>query len=395
MAIHLQPVESLVAVGLFVAALAGCGPASDPPASGGAAQDVVSSNGSAGCGVTDPTLSELAEPRDISVGTAYRSAFAEGDRCYRDVALAEFDSLTTEIGTMMNTVQPAPGVFDYEEADAVADFATQHGKDFQLHALIWDPLDQPQWNIVAPSIRALSPDVRHHFMTDSVTAIMERYAGRASTVTVVNEAFDQMGALQPNTWWETTRSDRYIFDAFRAARHADPTAALYYNDHSAETLSDKSNAVYDLVKRLREATVDVLIDGAYTPKPLIDGVGFQGHMLGGKDQQPNISDIETNIQRFADLGVAIRFTELDVRIPVLDGAATVADLDRQRLVYNMMTQVCLNQPACTGLTLWGFTDKRSWITDYPDSFSGYGAATPLDAAYHRKPAWTGIADALR
>lgn len=395
MAIHLQPVESLVAVGLFVAALAGCGPASDPPASGGAAQDVVSSNGSAGCGVTDPTLSELAEPRDISVGTAYRSAFAEGDRCYRDVALAEFDSLTTEIGTMMNTVQPAPGVFDYEEADAVADFATQHGKDFQLHALIWDPLDQPQWNIVAPSIRALSPDVRHHFMTDSVTAIMERYAGRASTVTVVNEAFDQMGALQPNTWWETTRSDRYIFDAFRAARLADPTAALYYNDHSAETLSDKSNAVYDLVKRLREATVDVLIDGAYTPKPLIDGVGFQGHMLGGKDQQPNISDIETNIQRFADLGVAIRFTELDVRIPVLDGAATVADLDRQRLVYNMMTQVCLNQPACTGLTLWGFTDKRSWITDYPDSFSGYGAATPLDAAYHRKPAWTGIADALR
>ena len=395
MAIHLQPVESLVAVGLFVAALAGCGPASDPPASGGAAQDVVSSNGSAGCGVTDPTLSELAEPRDISVGTAYRSAFAEGDRCYRDVALAEFDSLTTEIGTMMNTVQPAPGVFDYEEADAVADFATQHGKDFQLHALIWDPLDQPQWNIVAPSIRALSPGVRHHFMTDSVTAIMERYAGRASTVTVVNEAFDQMGALQPNTWWETTRSDRYIFDAFRAARLADPTAALYYNDHSAETLSDKSNAVYDLVKRLREATVDVLIDGAYTPKPLIDGVGFQGHMLGGKDQQPNISDIETNIQRFADLGVAIRFTELDVRIPVLDGAATVADLDRQRLVYNMMTQVCLNQPACTGLTLWGFTDKRSWITDYPDSFSGYGAATPLDAAYHRKPAWTGIADALR
>lgn len=63
-------------------------------------------------GVTGPTLAELAEPRDISMGAAYRSTFAEGDRCYRDVALAEFDSVTTEIGTMMNTVQPAPGVFD-------------------------------------------------------------------------------------------------------------------------------------------------------------------------------------------------------------------------------------------------------------------------------------------
>lgn len=99
--------------------------------------------------------------------------------------------------------------------------------------------------------------------------------------------------------------------------------------------------------------------------------------------------------RFADLGVAIRFTELDIRTPVLDGAATVADLDRQRLVYNMMTQVCLNQPRCTGLTVWGFTDKHSWITDYPDSFSGYGAATPLAGDYGRKPAWIGIADALK
>lgn len=86
--------------------------------------------------------------------------------------------------------------------------------------------------------------------------------------------------------------------------------------------------------------------------------------------------------------------ELDVRIPVLNGVATVADLDRQRLVYNMMTQVCLNQPRCTGLTLWGFTDKRSWITDYPASFSGYGAAIPFTEDYRGKPAWIGIADAL-
>ncbi|MDF2823738.1 MAG: glycoside hydrolase [Mycobacterium sp.] len=393
--IHLRPVAGLVAVGLLVVALTGCGPASNPTDSGTAAQELAGSSRLAECEVTDPTLSELAELRDISIGTAYRSAFAEGDRCYRDVALAEFDSLTTEIGTMMNTVQPAPGIFDFEEADAVADLATQHGKDFQLHALIWDPLDQPQWSIVPSAIRAMPPDARHQLMTDSVTTIMKRYAGRAGTVTVVNEAFDQMGHLQPNTWWETTRSDRYVFDAFRAARLADPTAALYYNDHSTETLSDKSTAIYDLVKRLRNTTVDVLIDGTRTPKPLIDGVGLQGHMLGGKDQQPNISDIETNMQRFADLGLAIRFTELDIRIPVLNGAATVADLDRQRLVYNMMTQVCLNQPACTGLTLWGFTDKRSWITDYPDSFSGYGAATPLDADYRRKPAWAGIADALK
>ena len=125
--------------------------------------------------------------------------------------------------------------------------------------------------------------------------------------------------------------------------------------------------------RLHDTTVEVVDDGKAVTKPLIDGTGFQGHMLGGSDQQPSISDIETNVQRFADLGIDVRFTELDIRIPVPNGVATVTDLDRQRLVYNMMTQVCLNQPRCTGLTVWGFTDKRSWITDYPDSFSGYGA----------------------
>jgi endo-1,4-beta-xylanase len=180
-------------------------------------------------------------------------------------------------------------------------------------------------------------------------------------------------------WWDTTHGDQYVFDAFRAARLADPHALLFYNDHSAETHSDKSNAIYDLVKRLRDTTVDVIVDG---------------HMLGGKDQQPLTEDMAANLQRFADLGVTIRFTELDVRIPVVNGVAEPSDLDRQREVYKTMTELCLHQPRCSGITLWGFTDKRSWITDYPDTFSGYGAATPTTATYARKPAWDGIVDAL-
>ena len=142
----------------------------------------------------------LAQSRGKLFGTAYRSTFAIGDLCYREVALAEFDSLATEIGTMMNTIQPVPGAFDFREADAVADLAEQAHKDFQIHALIWDPLDQPQWNIVPPAIRAMLPDQRHQFMLDSVTTIMQRYAGLASTVTVVNEAFDQMGPVARSTF---------------------------------------------------------------------------------------------------------------------------------------------------------------------------------------------------
>lgn len=346
------------------------------------------------CGILDPPLTELATARGKVFGTAYRSTFVIDDSCYERVAVTEFGSLTTEIGTMMNTIQPRPGVFNFHEADAVAALAQRTNRDFQIHSLIWDPLDQPQWHIVPQPIKQLPATARHQLMMDSITTIMGRYAGISSTVTVVNEAFDQMGNLQPNTWWDTTHSDQYIFDAYRAARQADPTALLYYNDHSAETHSDKSNAIYDLVKRLRQSTVDVIIDGQLTAKPLIDGIGFQGHMLGGKDQQPLTADIASNMQRFADLGLVIRFTELDVRIPVINGVANSEDLQRQQQVYTTMTELCLNQSRCSGITLWGFTDKRSWITDYPESFSGYGAATPMTAQYTRKSAWEGIIAAL-
>lgn len=53
------------------------------------------------------SLADLAAARAKVFGTAYRSTFAVNDPCYREVATAEFGSLTTEIGTMMNTILTA------------------------------------------------------------------------------------------------------------------------------------------------------------------------------------------------------------------------------------------------------------------------------------------------
>lgn len=347
------------------------------------------------CGSDVADLRELAEQRGKTIGTAYRSTFAEGDPCYAAVAGTAFNSVTTEIGTMTNTVAPGPGRFDFREADAVAEFARKNKQDFQIHSLVWDPLDQQVWGIVPGYVKKMSTDGRRVFLNTLVTMVVKRYAGRASTVTVVNEPFDQSGRLQQNTWWQIHRSDQYIFDAFRAARSADPTMKLYLNEHSSETVSDKSTALLDLARRLRAQTVEVQIDGRPVRKPLIDGVGFQAHMLGGADQQPRIEDMRTNMRRFVDAGLDVRLTELDVRIPTEKGVSTAADLNRQGDVYRTMTGLCREFEACTGVTVWGFTDKRSWITDYPATFSGYGNANVLGAAYQVKPAWNGVEQALR
>lgn len=377
----LGPIIALVAL-----AVVACGapePAGRAPSSDGA------------CPLLSPPLRELVAAHGKTIGTAYRSSFAAGDGCYEEIAGREFGSLTTEIGTMTNTVAPQAGRFDFREADAVADLARRRGQDFQIHSLVWDPLDQQVWGIVPEYVRAMPDAERHRFMTDLVTTIVRRYAGRASTVTVVNEPFDQRGMLQQNTWWRTTSGEQYIVDAFRAARRAAPTMKLYLNEHSAETVSDKSTALLTLARRLRGETVEVVVDGRTERRPILDGIGFQAHMLGGADQQPRTEDMRTNLRRFTDLGLDVRFTELDVRIPTEKGRATDADLQRQARVYSTMAGLCRELTRCTGMTVWGFTDRRSWITDYPDTFSGYGSANLLDQGYAPKPAWEALRTAYR
>lgn len=389
--------RSRLSVSVVVAVLAslsmvGC--SADNPGTANVTTGVSARGEARPCELPSPSLRDLASRAGKSIGTAFRSTYAAGDRCYEAVAKREFNALTTEIGTMTNTVAPARGRFDFREADSTARTAARAGQKFDIHSLVWDPRDQQQWGIVPDYVRKMTKQDRHRFMLDLVRTIVSRYAGQARTATVVNEPFDQRGTLQKNTWWKTTGNDQYIVDAFRAARKAAPTMKLYLNEHSSETMSDKSNALFALAQKLRATTTSVTIDGKNVQRPLLDGVGFQAHMLGGADQQPSTDDMRRNLSRFADLGIDIRFTEVDVRIPTKHGQSASSDLKRQAQVYGTLTDLCRTIRRCTGMTLWGFTDKRSWITDNPGTFSGYGDANVLDTTYLPKPAWTAVRNEL-
>ncbi|GHC68599.1 hypothetical protein GCM10010309_34860 [Streptomyces violaceochromogenes] len=139
-----------------------------------------------------------------------------------------------------------------------------------------------------------------------------------------------------------------------------------------EGVNAKSTALYNLVKSLKERGVP------------IDGVGLQAHLIVG--QVP--STLQQNIQRFADLGVDVAITELDIRMQL---PATQAKLTQQAADYQAVTNACVAVARCTGVTVWGFTDSDSWI---PDTFPGQGAATPYDENYRSKPAYHAIAEAL-
>ncbi len=159
----------------------------------------------------------------------------------------------------------------------------------------------------------------------------------------------------------------YIADAFRWAHEADPKAELYINDYNIEGVNPKSTALLALVTDLKKQHVP------------IDGVGVQGHLAV---QYPAPHDIADNLARFDALGLDTAITEADVRM-VMPADATKTEAQAEG--YGVLLQGCLLTAHCTDFTVWGFTDKYSWV---PNTFSGQGSANLLTEDYRPKPAYT-------
>ncbi|MGW0613018.1 endo-1,4-beta-xylanase [Streptomyces sp. NPDC002788] len=312
----------------------------------------------------DGPLRDLAAAKGKVMGTAVTGSKLTG--VYGEIAGREFNWLTPGNAMKWGSVEPGRGSYNWAEADRIVDFAEAHGQQVRGHTLLWHQ-QNPDWLTNGSWTRdQLSAIVQDHIATE-----VGRYKGRLAAWDVVNEPFNEDGTYRRTLFHDTLGQD-YIAQALTWARAADPSAKLYINDYNVEGVNAKSTALYDLVKSLKERGVP------------IDGVGLQAHLIVG--QVP--STLRQNIQRFADLGVDVAITELDIRMQL---PATQAKLTQQAADYKAVMDACVAVARCTGVTVWGFTDSDSWI---PDTFPGQGAATPYDENYQPKPAYHAIAEAL-
>ena len=310
----------------------------------------------------DPGLREVSGDRFI--GTAVNDNLLS-DPTYTDILDTEFNSVTAENVMKWDATEPSQGQFDFTAGDRLVEHAQANGQKVYGHTLVWHS-QAPGW------AQGLQGEQLRSAMINHVTEVVSHYRGQVERWDVVNEVLSDGGGFRDSFLYQQLGED-FIADAFRAAAEADPDAKLFINDYNTTGINAKSDTLYQLVQ-------DLLAEGVP-----VHGVGFQSHEIVG--QIPG--DIQQNLQRFADLGLEVVITELDIRT---NTPASEQALQQQAEDYATVTRACLAVDTCAGITVWGISDKDSWV---PGTFPGEGAACLWDENYQPKPAYEAVRSTLQ
>ena len=310
-----------------------------------------------------PALRELAGSAGMGFGTAINVDLL-GNQTYADIAATQFDSVTAENVMKWEQIEPTQGTYDWTKADRLVDFATSYGQTVRGHTLIWHN-QTPAWLDAAAAAMtdAEFADLVKKHVQDEVA----HFKGKIWQWDVVNEALDDGGALR-DTIFRQRLGDDYIASVFTWAHEADPDALLFYNDYGMENGGSKTDAALTMAKDLKARGVP------------IDGVGFQAHYDTAYGVPSGLTDV---MKRFTDAGLKVAVTEMDVRGQA--DAATVAQY------YTTTVDAC-RAAGCLSFTVWGISDKDSWI---PYSFPNQTPYCLYDAAYQPNPWFADVAAALK
>lgn len=318
---------------------------------------------------------------DITLKQAFKDIFYIGtalseeqilgeDEAAIEVVKSNFNSITAENIMKSEVMQPIEGEFDFTLSDKFVEFGEQNDMQIIGHTLIWHS-QAPDWFFVDENGDDVSPEVLTQRMRSHILTIAGRYKGRIHGWDVVNEAIEDDGSWRKSKFYEILGED-FIRIAFELAHEADPDAELYYNDYSMAN-EGRRNRVVSMVKTLQEQGVK------------IDGIGMQGHL---NLNSPSIEDFEKSIQEFADLGVKIMITELDLSVlpsvrsndganvkstfeynekinPYKDGLSKEVEEKQYQRYTDFFKLFVKYQDNIDRVTLWGVNDAQSWKNDWP------------------------------
>ncbi|WP_245553312.1 endo-1,4-beta-xylanase [Echinicola vietnamensis] len=327
----------------------------------------------------------------FAIGTAMNAWQISGrDSAATKIIKDQFSAIVAENCMKSGRLQPEEGEFTFDLADQFVEFGEQNDMLINGHTLIWHS-QAPRWFFTDAEGQDVSREVLIERMKTHIHTVVGRYKGRVDTWDVVNEAILDDGSYRESKFYQIIGED-FIKLAFQFTHEADPDAELYYNDYSMAE-PGKREGVVRMVKKLQAEGVK------------IDGIGMQGHI---GLHHPEIREFEKSLEAFADLGVEVMVTELDLTVlpsPWDDQGAEVSknfdyedkmnpfpnglpDEVRDAFDARYLEFFALflkHQDKISRVTLWGVADQHSWRngwpirgrTDYPLLFDRENKAKPI------------------
>lgn len=276
--------------------------------------------------------------------------------------LQHFNSITAENAMKMGPIHPEENRYNWAGADSIAAFAQRHGLKLRGHTLCWHN-QTPRWFFTDASGKPVSKEVLLQRLKEHITTVVQRYKGTIYAWDVVNEVIsDKKDEFYRPSEFYNIIGEEYIAKAFQYAHEADPSALLFYNDYN-EISATKREKIFKMIKELLNAGVP------------IHGVGLQGHWA---INEPSRAQLDSTIGRFAELGLKIQITELDISVYPKEHTARdrkaedyqtdfTAEKEKQQLeVYKMCFEIFRKyKHAITGVTFWNISDRHSWLDNFP------------------------------
>jgi endo-1,4-beta-xylanase len=327
------------------------------------------------------TLRAAADQAGLFFGVATSPGRLSG------IVAREFSQLTPENDMKPEVIAGSNGtVQNTGNADTLVNYARTNNMLVRGHTMVWYSQAGP--------LQGASQATLNTYIGNA----LRRWGNQVRYWDVVNESLgDSNSGRRRDQWPHTLDRDAngdgdyfdatdtdYIRDSFRAAKQAVQAAGLStklcINDYDVEgltvrggTRNAKAQALYDIVRTYTQGA-----------EKLIDCVGFQSHF----NDNPNSiisDDLQANIQRFADLGVEVHLSELDI-----DDDLSNNDIGQgQAENYRKVVRACLNVAGCTGITVWGISDSESWRSSERGLLF-----TGSNGNYQKKAAYTAVLEEL-